>query len=560
MTEEELSDSVAKAQSASDFGRSVVDGSSSFTMEYIVWGGRMAAILNYGLGCLARNYKLFCKCHDSQAQLMNETKSCGNAHSVSVSRSRPPSRAVRIGIHCVLRWLLVGLSLGAHCVVPLEPGGAHGQLNTTNDAFSVESEPRQLEECPFTLNMVDSWGDGWSGAEWTWTEDSTNSDADTGTLDTGASGTAPLCGDGCYTLSVGDGSFPSEVSWTIVKDDTGQDEASGGAGESATVCSGAQPSPLPTTSPVPTVLPPTPMPTIKPTPSPTTAMTVSTFDDLSDAITNNGNNAQINVVGNITFDAAITISAAVNVAIRSSVGAVLIGGDIGAGSGGLFRIEGASDVTFTGLGFKSGSASNWGGCLFVTESSNVEVEDADFVECIAQWGGGMALYDSSSATVSGTRYTSCSAASSTGISYGGGMYLDFYSSATVSGTSYTSCSATGQYGQGGGMYLYESTATLIDLAAQDNHAYGVPSDIFNSGGSSFTCATSCTVGQYGDCQDEAYTSDASYKCYVNCGGCHDCPAGTSNNEVGSTTNSSCQACPTGFASTNGATSCTSCEA
>ena len=111
------------------------------------------------------------------------------------------------------------------------------------------------------------------------------------------------------------------------------------------------------------------------------------------------------------------------------------------------------------------------------------------------------------------------------------------------------------------MYLYSSTATLIDLAAQDNYANpndGGP-DIFNSGGS-FTCATSCTVGQYGDCQDEAYTSDASYKCYVNCGGCHDCPAGTSSNEVGSITNSSCQACPAGYVSTSsGATSCTSCE-
>jgi len=302
----------------------------------------------------------------------------GKPHSVSVSPSRHPSQAVRIGIHCVLRWLLVGLSLG--CVVPLEPGGAHGQLNTTNYALSVESEPRQLEECPFTLNMVDLYGDGWNGAGWTWTEDSTNLDADTGTLANGGSGTAPLCGGGCYTLSVSEGSYPTEVSWTIIKGDTGREEASGGAGESATVCSAAQPSLLPTSSPVPTVLPPTPMPTVKPTPSPTTAITVSKFSELSNAITSN---AQINVVGNIVFTAAITISAAVNVAIRSSVGAVLIGGGFVGEEGGLFHIKGASDVTFTGLGFKSGSASSDGGCLFVTGSSNVEVDDADFLECIA---------------------------------------------------------------------------------------------------------------------------------------------------------------------------------
>ena len=72
--------------------------------------------------------------------------------------------------------------------------------------------PTETDLCPFTLNMLDSHGDGWNGAEWTWTEDSTNTDADTGTLDNGASGIAPLCGFGCYTLSVGDGAYPSEVS------------------------------------------------------------------------------------------------------------------------------------------------------------------------------------------------------------------------------------------------------------------------------------------------------------------------------------------------------------
>eukprot|EP00618_Florenciella_parvula_P000659 CAMPEP_0119479772 /NCGR_PEP_ID=MMETSP1344-20130328/8887_1 /TAXON_ID=236787 /ORGANISM="Florenciella parvula, Strain CCMP2471" /LENGTH=952 /DNA_ID=CAMNT_0007514031 /DNA_START=117 /DNA_END=2972 /DNA_ORIENTATION=+ len=793
MTKEELS--VAKAQSASAFGRSVVDG-SSFTMEYTTWGGMKAAVLNFRLGCVPQVDKLTGKCHDSQAQLMNETKIPTSATSRPLSTGTAlPS--VMMGVRCgggstrsavwgrcmrscMLVFLMVlPLIVGGHAHATdatqrneIRNGTDSAVLGTKGDGVAAPPSPRRLtEECPstchdydcdywveanseytcavmestyncdcsgcsmcnddesgdahkclFTLNMVDSYGDGWDGAKWTWTEDSTNSDADTGTLDNGASGTAPLCGVGCYTLSVGVGDYPSEVSWTIVKDDTGREEASGGAGESATVCSTAQPSPLPTTSPPTTTASPT-------------REGVNTFSELKKAITT-GSNAQINVVDNIVFDEAITISAAVNLTIRSSVGAVLIGGDIGAVDGGLFHIKDASDVTFTGLGFKNGSASNYGGCLFVTGSSNIEVEDADFVECIAgEYGGGMALYDSSSAIVSGTSYTNCSAsggggmflydsssatvsdtsytncsadyrgggmalfssssatvsdtsytscsageygggmalydssatvsgtsytscsagkrgggmylydssATVSGTSYtscsadwGGGMYLSESSSATVSGTSYTSCSANegggvvlesssvtvsdtsytscsadnsgggmalydsssaivsgtsytscsaGSFGGGmalvssssatvsdtsytncsagefgGGMYLYLSTATLIDLAAQDNHdSLGGP-DIHNDGGS-FTCATSCTVGQYGDCQDEAYTSDALYKCYVNCGGCHDCPAGTSNDEVGSTTNSSCQACPTGFASTSsGATSCTSCEA
>ena len=94
------------------------------------------------------------------------------------------------------------------------------------------------------------------------------------------------------------------------------------------------------------------------------------------------------------------------------------------------------------------------------------------------------------------------------------------------------------------MYLWDSEATLIDLSVQGNEApFGGP-DIYNGGGS-FTCGTSCGVGQYGDCSDSARTTDASYKCYVNCGSCRSCPAGTSNANIGSSSNSSCQACPVG---------------
>ena len=109
------------------------------------------------------------------------------------------------------------------------------------------------------------------------------------------------------------------------------------------------------------------------------------------------------------------------------------------------------------------------------------------------------------------------------------------------------------------MYLNDAEATLIDLSVQGNEAPSGP-DIHNSGGS-FTCGTSCGIGHYGDCSDTALTSDASYKCYVNCGLCRSCPAGTSNNNTGSTSDSSCQACPVGFVSPRaGAASCTSCEA
>ena len=108
------------------------------------------------------------------------------------------------------------------------------------------------------------------------------------------------------------------------------------------------------------------------------------------------------------------------------------------------------------------------------------------------------------------------------------------------------------------MFIEQSTATLTDLTVEGNEAPTGP-DIYNAG--SFACGTSCGVGQYGDCSETALTSDASYQCYVNCGSCRSCPAGTSNPNTGSSSDLSCQECPVGQVSPMaGTTSCTSCEA
>ena len=114
--------------------------------------------------------------------------------------------------------------------------------------------------------------------------------------------------------------------------------------------------------------------------------------------------------------------------------------------------------------------------------------------------------------------------------------------------------------QGGAVFILSSAATFIDLTVQSNTAdYGA--DIYNEQGS-FTCGSSCGIGQYGDCSKTALTSESNYECYVNCASsCRSCPAGTSNAITGSASNSSCHACPVGHASTGaGAASCTSCEA
>ena len=107
---------------------------------------------------------------------------------------------------------------------------------------------------------------------------------------------------------------------------------------------------------------------------------VTTFSQLSAAI---ASNAEINVVGDVEFEGAITIGGKTNLKIGSSTGRVLRGGGYDAPEdGGLFHIKGGSDVTFSGLGFESGTANGKGGCLFVT-GSHVEVEDSEFTECNA---------------------------------------------------------------------------------------------------------------------------------------------------------------------------------
>ena len=73
-----------------------------------------------------------------------------------------------------------------------------------------------------TLNMADSFGDGWNGADYTITEWASGTVVATGDLNTatngdGASfGSENLClADGCYFINVGGGTFDSEITWDV---------------------------------------------------------------------------------------------------------------------------------------------------------------------------------------------------------------------------------------------------------------------------------------------------------------------------------------------------------
>ena len=110
-------------------------------------------------------------------------------------------------------------------------GEAHGTVHLGNSeaqppAFGEEHRQLEESECFTTLIMIDAYGDGWDGAEFTWTDQASGAVVGSGTLEAGASGTAPLCGIGCHRLEVSDGDFPNELSWKV-NDDAGVEQASG---------------------------------------------------------------------------------------------------------------------------------------------------------------------------------------------------------------------------------------------------------------------------------------------------------------------------------------------
>lgn len=71
-----------------------------------------------------------------------------------------------------------------------------------------------FENC-VTVNMTDSFGDGWNGGAYSITNTNGVVVA-TGSLSGGSSGSNFLClPDGCYTMNVTGGTFPTEIGWSI---------------------------------------------------------------------------------------------------------------------------------------------------------------------------------------------------------------------------------------------------------------------------------------------------------------------------------------------------------
>ena len=115
-----------------------------------------------------------------------------------------------------------------------------GACNYSSDA--TEDDGSCCYSNCLTMNMVDSYGDGWNGGTYS-IADADGNDVGSGGLDTGSEGQDPLClTDGDYTIVVGGGSWDSEISWSITDDATGDVVASGVAGDYGFTVGGATPS------------------------------------------------------------------------------------------------------------------------------------------------------------------------------------------------------------------------------------------------------------------------------------------------------------------------------
>lgn len=177
------------------------------------------------------------------------------------------------------------------------------------------------ESC-FEFVLIDNYGDGWNGAEYSVREANTiivGAVVASGTLDDGNfTATHDVClADGCYALRVTSGDYNSEISWTfgtlsggapwarryfsIVNGIMEGPFASGCPTLAPTVSN--QPSFAPTSTQVPSVTPaPTPLPTPVPTPGPTAPprFVARTWTELRDGL--QVERAEVNVTADIDFD------------------------------------------------------------------------------------------------------------------------------------------------------------------------------------------------------------------------------------------------------------------
>ncbi len=114
-----------------------------------------------------------------------------------------------------------------------------GGVNCTDGTTTINDASCLYPICgsvAYTLNMFDSFGDGWNGSTFDVT-DYLGNQLYSETILSGSSATATLnLGDGCYTITCGGGSWMGEVSWNLTAPN-GVIVLSGGAPYSGSMCS-----------------------------------------------------------------------------------------------------------------------------------------------------------------------------------------------------------------------------------------------------------------------------------------------------------------------------------
>jgi len=126
----------------------------------------------------------------------------------------------------------------------LASGGAGETVSLCDDADANNDGAADIScddsEAKLILTLSDFYGDGWNGAVLTLFDDTTGSELASETLQSGLEDTVSICvaADHCHQIVVSDGDYPNEVSWSA-EDEEGNELASGGAGETVSLCDDA---------------------------------------------------------------------------------------------------------------------------------------------------------------------------------------------------------------------------------------------------------------------------------------------------------------------------------
>ena len=229
-----------------------------------------------------------------------------------------------------------------------------------------------------TVTMIDSYSDGWDGAEMVIKKEGAVAAAWSGTLADGNFQTEHVCGldrGACFGITVTAGSYPSEVSWTVAAAAAdGGATASGGAPETAArICLVAGPTASPTLTPRPTL---TPVPTGECRPPGTVCFAAVDWQEVEDGLGPDlfdfgvsAGSFEVDLLKPILVQATLKVGAGTTLLLKSTTGR----GELnGGGARRVLEVEGnGASARLDGVAVKDGrhepsSTTDRSGCIRVS--------------------------------------------------------------------------------------------------------------------------------------------------------------------------------------------------